>query len=86
MSNSPKKPTYTIDDIIQRKEETVNKIRTQHQIMSSISQDIFAPFLPSSSQEGYSFIKRLNTGMIVFNGVMTGFKLFKNIRKVFYRK
>lgn len=76
---------YTLEDISQRKQEVLQDIHTQHQVIAGISQEIFAPFLPSSNQGHSSLIKKFYMGMAIFDGVMVGMKLFKSIRKIFRR-
>lgn len=77
---------YTLEDISLRKEEVLGDIRIQHKIISDTTQEIFSPFMPSSGQDGNALIKKFNTGMAIFDGVMIGIKLFKSVRKMFRRR
>jgi hypothetical protein len=76
---------YTLKDISQRKQEVLQNIRVQHQVMAETAQEIFAPFLPSSNQGRSSLIKKFYMGMAIFDGIMVGMKLFKSVRKIFLR-
>lgn len=76
---------YTLEEISQRKQEVLQDIRIQHQVIAETTQAIFSPLLPSSNEEQNSLIKKFNTGMAIFDGVMIGMKVFKSIRKLFRR-
>ncbi|NDV81423.1 hypothetical protein [Bacteroides sp. 51] len=76
---------YTLEDIIQRKQEVLQDIQIQHQIIAETTQAIFAPILPSPKLDQTALIKKFNTGMAIFDGVMVGMKIFKSIRKFFKR-
>lgn len=81
--STPIKQKFTLEDISQRKQEVLQDIRIQHEIIAETTQEIFAPLFPSSSQGHSSLIKKFNTGMAIFDGVMVGIKIFKSIRKTF---
>lgn len=76
---------YTLEDIIREKEDVQKEICEHHEVLSEVSQRIFAPFLPSPHRKENLLIKRINTGMIILDGAMIGLKIFKSIRKVFDR-
>lgn len=80
------KNKYTLEDITLRKQEVLQDIRTQHQILSDTGKQIVAPFMPSSDPMQSTLVKKVNTGMAIFDGVMVGMKIFKSIRNVFRRK
>lgn len=71
---------FTLEDISQRKQEALEDIRIQHQVIAERTEEIFAPFLPSDEGQS-SLIKKFNTGMAIFDGVMIGMRLLKSIRK-----
>lgn len=77
------KQKFTLEEISQRKQEVLQDIRIQHQVIADTTQEIFAPLMPSAHQGESSLIKKFNTGMAIFDGVMVGMKLLKSIRKVF---
>lgn len=72
----------TLEDIAQRKEETLTEIRAQQKAMAMIARDIFAPLAPAASA-GSSLMKSFNTGVAIFDGVMLGMKLIKKFRSMF---
>ncbi|NDV66218.1 hypothetical protein [Bacteroides sp. 224] len=76
-----KKTKITLEDLTRRKEEVIREIRLEEEIMSEYSQRIFAPFLPSMNNN--PVLKKFNTGLAIFDGVMLGMKIFKGIRKIF---
>lgn len=80
--STPKPRKYTLEDISQRKEEVLQDIHIQHQLISETTQEIFGP-LTSSGQGQSSIMKKFNTGMAIFDGFMIGMKIFKSIRKAF---
>ena len=75
----------TLEDIMQRKQEVLQDIHIQHQVIAETTQAIFAPILPSPKLDQTALIKKFNTGMAIFDGVMVGMKVFKSIRKFFKR-
>lgn len=79
-----KKTTITLEDLTRRKKEIIAEIRLEEEIMSEYSQRIFAPFLPSSDNN--SILKKFNTGLAIFDGVMLGVKIFKGLRNFFKKK
>lgn len=83
--NTRRNQKYTLEDITQRKLEVLQDIQVQHQIIAETTQTIFAPFLPSPQSGQNALIKKFNTGMAIFDGVMVGMKIFKSIRKFFKR-
>lgn len=78
------KQKFTLKEISERKQEVLQEIRIQHQVISEATQRMVAPLLPS--EQGTSGIfKKFNTGMAIFEGVMIGMRFFKRIRKTFRR-
>lgn len=81
--NSQKR--VTLEDVIARQEELLAEIKKKEEKMSNYSQQIFAPFL-SSSENNHSLIKKINTGVAIFDGAVIGLKLFKSFRKIFSKR
>lgn len=77
---------YTLEDIVQRKQEVLQDIRIQHQVISENTQTVFAPFMPSANEGKSSFFKSINTGMAIFDGVLVGMKVFRSFRRFFRRR
>lgn len=72
----------TLEDIAQRKQETLAKIKKQKELMADITHDIFAPLAPAASGAS-SLMRSFNTGMAIFDGVMLGVKVMRKIRAIF---
>ncbi|WP_321480725.1 hypothetical protein [uncultured Bacteroides sp.] len=72
----------TLEDIASRKAEVLKEIQNQKRIMTEATRDIFAPY-SGAMKSGNAFIKRLNTGMALFDGVILGIRMMKKIRKMF---
>ena len=81
MNNQQQKPqTITLEYIARLKAE----IREQKKAMSRTTRRIFAPLAPAASK-GDALMRSFNTGMAVFDGVMLGWKILKQVRRFFRR-
>ena len=78
------KPMLTLDMICQQKAEKLAEIRASKQRIVNHTRDIFHP--SETIQGANSLMNNLSSGMVLFNGVMTGFKIIKRIRNFFRRK
>ncbi|WP_455592591.1 hypothetical protein [Bacteroides sp.] len=86
MNNSPSTPQkITLEDIAQRKQEVLDKIRVQKETMSDIAHQIFAPLEPATSGVN-SLMRSINTGMAIFDGVMLGLKMMRKLRAMFKKR
>lgn len=74
---------YTLEEISQRKQEVLQDIRIQRQVIAETTQAIFSPFLSCSNQKQNPLIRKLNIGMAIFDGFIIGMKLFRSFRKIF---
>lgn len=74
----------TLEDIAQRKQETLAKIKEQKEIMAEITHEIFAPLAPAASGAS-ALMRSFNTGMAIFDGVMLGMKVMRKVRAMFRR-
>ena len=75
MNNQQQKPqTITLEYIARLKAEKLEEIREQKKAMSRTTRRIFAPLAPAASK-----------GMAVFDGVMLGWKILKQVRRFFRR-
>lgn len=83
---SKKNSKITLEDIALRKEELLIEIKQRQEKMSLHSQQLFAPFLPSDDNNQSSVIKKFNTGLAIFDGIMLGMKMFKSVRRFFSGK
>lgn len=71
----------TLEEISRRKMEVLEKIRHQNKVLSKTMQDIISPFTPSHHQGKTSLMAKFNTGINIFEGVITGIKLYNRLRK-----
>lgn len=85
MNNQPTPPqTITLEHIARLKTEKLEEIREQKKAMTRTAQRIFAPLAPATSQAD-AIMRSFNTGMAVFDGVMLGWKILKQVRRFFRR-
>lgn len=86
MNNSnPTPQKITLEDIAQRKQEVLDKIKIQKETMSDITHQIFAPLEPAASGVN-SLMRSINTGMAIFDGVMLGLKMMRKFRAMFKKR
>lgn len=71
----------TLEEIARRKVELKKEIGEQKSRMTTTTQNIFAPLMPSPGSN--PLMRSFNTGLAVFDGVMMGFKIIKSIRRFF---
>ncbi len=82
-SNESQKVSYTLEIICQQKAEKLAEIRASKQRMSESVRQLFKP---EETMEGaHAVMHNFNSGIAIFNGIMTGFKIIKRIRN-FFRK
>ena len=79
---TPSQP-ITLDMICQQKAEKLAEIRASKQRIANNAREIFNPSETINSAN--SLMSNFNSGMAIFNGIMTGFKIIKRIRE-FFRK
>lgn len=75
----------TLESIARQKAVLLRQIREQKEIMTDITRDIFAPVAPATGKAG-ALMRAFNTGMALFEGVMSGLKLMKKFRDFFGRR
>ncbi len=78
----PTKNEITLELISQQKAEVLKKIRSHQNTITSSTKQLFAPLKPVTRQSN-GIMKAFNTGMVMFDGLMIGLKIFKGIRKIF---
>ena len=86
MNNPQENPktVITLDMICQQKAEKLAEIRTSKQRIANHAREIFHP---SETMNGANtLMNNFHSGMAIFNGVMTGFKIIKKVRNLFRRK
>lgn len=79
-SHVPQK--YTLEEIDQLKKNVLAEIEIEKKAMMSTVHQIFAPLAPPASKTD-SIMRSFNTGIAVFDGVMLGIKIIKNVRSLF---
>ena len=77
------KTVTTLDMICQQKAEKLAEIRASKQRIVNNAREIFHP--TETIKEANALVNNFSSGMAIFNGVMTGFKIIKRIRN-FFRK
>lgn len=85
MDNMPLPIPSTLESIALQKAELLKQIRLQKEIMTEITQEIFAPLAPATNKTS-SMMRAFNTGMAVFDGVMLGIKVMKKFKSLFGRR
>ena len=77
------KTVITLEMICQQKAEKLAEIRASKQRIVNNAREIFHP--NETIKGANALVNNFSSGMIIFNGVMTGFKIIKRIRN-FFRK
>ena len=81
--NTPK-TVITLDRICQQKADKLAEIRASKQRIADQARELFHP---SEVIGGAKLLSNnFSSGIAIFNGVMTGFKIIKRIRKFFQRR
>lgn len=75
-------PVITLEMIRQQKAEKLAEIRASKQRISDKARGLFHPS-ESSNGSANALMSNFSSGMAIFNGVMTGFKIIKRIRSFF---
>lgn len=82
--NEPQKTKVTLEMISQQKVQKLTEIRESKQRITDTAIQLFRP---NEVQEGSNaLMNNFSSGIAIFNGVMTGFKIIKRIRSLFKRK
>ena len=78
------KTVITLDMICQQKADKLAEIRASKQRIANQARELFHP---SEVIGGAKLLSNnFSSGIAIFNGVMTGFKIIKRIRKFFQRR
>ena len=84
MDNTTNTTPVTLESIAQKKAMLLQEIRLQKEIMTGLTQEIFAPLEPATNKAN-AMMRAFNTGMAVFDGIVLGVKVMK-FRKIFGRR
>ena len=76
MDNTTNTTPVTLESIAQKKAMLLQEIRLQKEIMTGLTQEIFAPLEPATNKAN-AMMRAFNTGMAVFDGIVLGVKVMK---------
>ena len=78
------KTVITLDMICQQKADKLAEIQASKQRIADQARELFHPSEVIGGAKVLS--NNFSSGIAIFNGVMTGFKIIKRIRKFFQRR
>ena len=78
------KTVITLDMICQQKAEKLAEIRASKQRITDQAKELFRPSETIGSAS--ALMNNFGSGMAIFNGILTGFKIIKRIRSLFRRR
>lgn len=73
----------SLEEVTQRKEELLNEIRTQKEVIRTRTSDLFAPVRPAS--RAGNIMHSINSSIAVIDGIIIGMKVIKRIRRTFHK-
>ena len=79
------KTNVTLEMILRQKVAKRAEIRESRQRINDMTRQIFHPAQEAATGANV-LMNNFQSGMVIFNGVMTGFKIIKRIRAFFQRK
>lgn len=85
MDNTTNTVPITLESIARQKAELLQKIRLQREIMTGLTQEIFAPLEPATNKAN-DMMRAFNTGMALFDGIVLGIKMMRKFRRLFGRR
>lgn len=85
MSTPTTNVKITLEDISKRKEEIRKEIEVQQSAIIGSIRNIFVPEPSGSASSASSMMRSFNTGMAIFDGVMTGIKIMRKVKAFFKR-
>lgn len=84
MTNNYQKSKFTLEMLLQQKAEKLTEIRASKQRMSESAHQLFKP--EETLEGSHALMHNFNSGIAIFNGLMTGFKIIKRIRHFFKKR
>ncbi len=84
MTNDSPKSKITLEMIGQQKTEKLAEIRESKQRISETVRHLFKPEETMEGTQG--IMHNFNSGIAIFNGLITGFKIIKRIRNFFHKR
>lgn len=82
--NTPKNTIITLEDIARRKNEKREEVRKAKEQMTETLHELFVPEENKGGVEG--IMQHINTGIAVYDGVMTGIKIMRRVRSFFVKR
>lgn len=74
-------PAITLEDIVRMKAEKLEEIRASKRRIRNAAQDLFRP--KRTDTDDNVLMNNVSSGIAIFNGIMTGFRIINRIRKFF---
>lgn len=84
MKNNSTSTPVTLEEIALRKQQLLMQIRSQKAKIQLTAGDLFAPVTAETKME--MFMNSVNSGIAMYDGVMTGIKVVRRIRNFFKSK
>lgn len=72
----------TPESIARQKAEVLKKIQVHKASITESAHQLFAPIQPIANKSN-GIMKTVNTGIAMFDGLMTGIKIVRSIRNIF---
>lgn len=86
MNNQQEAPQiYSLEQLSLLKAAKLKELRDQKKAMTQTAKNIFAPVAPVASK-GDAIMRSFNTGMAIFDGIVLGVKVMRNVRRLFHKK
>ena len=82
MKQHPTPPISSLEELRQQKNEALTRLREQKLVMAAAARKLVAPLQPAATR-GHSLLRLFNNGMALADGLLTGFKLMRRIRRLF---
>ncbi len=83
-TKQPSNVTYTLEDIIARKQAKRKEILESKEYLQTLAQNLFAPNESKNKLDG--LMQHVNMGIAAYDGIMTGIKILRRVRGFFDRK
>lgn len=84
MDDTLSKKHITLEDICKRKEALKWQLEKQKSVIHSAVKETFSP--TPSEKAAHPLMRKFSTGIAIFDGIVTGVKIIRKIKKIFKRK
>lgn len=84
MNTEISKPQITLEEITRQKKAVRLQIREQRDRIQQTATELFSPVKATTKVE--MLMNSVNSGIAVFDGVMTGLRIMRRVRGLFRRK